>query len=367
MNNAENNLTILLVDDTPVNIQVLANCLKDWYQIKIATNGSKALEIAGSSPPPDLILLDVMMPEMDGYEVCKQLKQNKETAQIPVIFITALAEKRQEARGLAVGAVDYITKPFVPELVLARVKIHLELKRYRENLEKLVQERTRELELTQDVTIECMGALAEYRDPETGGHIKRTRQYVSILAKKLKDHPRFRAYLDEATMRKLYKSAPLHDIGKVGVPDHILLKPGKVTDEEFALIKEHAKYGRDVIATAASRLGADSFLSCAQELAGSHHEKWDGSGYPEGLCGEAIPISGRLMAVADVYDALVCKRVYKEAFSHAKAVAIITEGRGKHFDPDIVDAFLALSEGFLHIAERFADSDEERKNLLATT
>jgi len=359
----EKNPTILLVDDTPVNIQVLANCLKEWYQIKIATNGAKALAIATSTPHPDLILLDVMMPEMDGYEVCQNLKQNPATAQIPVLFITAMAEKRQEARGLAVGAVDYITKPFVPELVLARVKIHLELKFYRENLERMVQERTRELELTQDVTIQCMGTLAESRDQETGGHIKRTQKYIGVLAKALQNHPRFRDYLNDLTVRQLYKSAPLHDIGKVGIPDHILLKPGKLTDEEFALMKEHAQKGSAAIASSVRWLGSNSFLACAQEIAATHHEKWDGSGYPQGLRGAEIPISGRLMALADVYDALISKRVYKESFTHEKAVATISEGRGSHFDPDVVDAFLSLQEVFCKIALQFADCDEERENL----
>ncbi len=363
MNVKENSPTILLVDDTPVNIQVLANSLKAFYQIKIATSGSKALEIAGSSPPPDLILLDIMMPEMDGYEVCQRLKQERETASIPVIFITAMVEQQDEAKGLAFGAVDYITKPFVPELVLARVKNHLELKLHRDNLESLVQERTRELELTQDVTIQCMGALAEYRDPETGGHIKRTQKYVAILAKKLKDHPKFREYLDDITIRQLYKSAPLHDIGKIGVPDEILLKPAKLTDDEFTRMKKHAKGGGDAIASATRWLGTNSFLACAQEIATTHHEKWDGTGYPLGLRGEAIPISGRLMALADVYDALISKRVYKPPFPHAKAIEIITEGRGKHFDPDMVDAFLALGEEFRRIALQFADSDEQRQSL----
>jgi len=363
MSEQANHPTILIVDDTPVNIQVLASSMKSSYQIKIATSGAKALEIAGKTPPPDLILLDIMMPEMDGYEVCTRLKQSEATARIPVIFVTAMSEQRDEAKGLALGAVDYITKPFVPELVMARIKNHLELKLYRDNLEQLVQARTRELEVTQEVTIRSMGTLAEYRDPETGGHIKRTQDYVRTLAEHLKEHPRFRAQLNPAAIRLLYKSAPLHDIGKVGVPDQILLKPGKLTDEEFAQMKQHTIYGRDAIANSSADLGAESFLTCAQEIAATHHEKWDGSGYPSGLRGDEIPVSGRLMALADVYDALVSKRVYKPPFPHAKAVAIISEGRGSHFDPDIVDAFLAIAGEFREIALRFADCEEERRNL----
>jgi putative two-component system response regulator len=234
---------------------------------------------------------------------------------------------------------------------------------HRDHLEELVKERTMQLELTQEVTIESMGTLAEYRDPETGGHIKRTRHYVKALAKHLQNHPKFKDFLTDAVVDLLYKSAPLHDIGKVGVKDSILLKPGKITDEEFNEMKKHAAYGRDVIAIQEEKLGEDSFLHHAGLIAGSHHEKWDGSGYPDGLAGDDIPIEGRLMAIADVYDALISRRVYKPPFPHEKAVAIIAEGKGRHFDPDMVDAFLALEDTFRQIGYEYADFDEERENL----
>jgi putative two-component system response regulator len=304
-----------------------------------------------------------MMPGMDGYEVCAKLKEDESTRDIPIVFLTAMAEESNEAQGLSLGAVDYITKPFSPDLVKSRVHNHLNLKRHQDNLEELVKERTEQLLLTQEVTIESMGTLAEFRDPETGGHIRRTKNYVRALARHLRDHPKFRDFLDLETIESLYKSAPLHDIGKVGVPDHILLKPGKLTYEEFEEMKNHTIYGRDTIKVSEAILGDDSFLKHASEIAYTHQEKWDGTGYPQGLSGEAIPISGRLMAVADVYDALVSKRVYKPPFPHKKAVAIIEEGKGQHFDPDMVDAFLVLAEEFRRIALEFADYDEERQTL----
>ncbi|MBW1785769.1 MAG: response regulator [Deltaproteobacteria bacterium] len=358
-----NKQKILIIDDNPENIQILMEALKDDYKIVAAVNGEKALKMAEMVPLPDIILLDIMMPGMDGHEVCKRLKDNEKTSDIPVVFITALSEEEDEAKGLALGAVDYITKPINPELVKARVRNHLELKGYRDNLEKLVRERTREVMLTQAVMIESLATLAEYRDPETGGHIKRTQNYVKALAKHLKDHPRFRNELNDETIELLYISAPLHDIGKVGVQDHILMKPGKLTDEEFEIMKKHTKFGHDAIYITEQKLGKSSFLRFAREIASTHQEKWDGSGYPEGLKGDEIPISGRLMALADVYDALISKRVYKPPFPHEKAVEIIMEGKETHFDPDIVDAFIALESTFRNIALTFADFEEERQML----
>ena len=261
------------------------------------------------------------------------------------------------------GAVDYLTKPINPDLVRARVRNHLELKQYQDHLENLVKERTRRLALTQAVTIESLATLAEYRDPETGGHIKRTQNYVKALAVHLKDHPRFRDELNDDVIEMLYMSAPLHDLGKVGVPDHILLKAGKLTDEEFEEMKKHTVYGRDALVITEQKLGEDSFLRYAREIAYTHQEKWDGSGYPSGLKGDDIPLVGRLMALADVYDALISKRVYKPPFPHEKAVQIIIEGRDQHFDPDLVDAFVELQETFRNIALTFADYEEERQML----
>ena len=235
---------------------------------------------------------------------------------------------------------------------------------HRDHLETLVHQRTAELELTQEVTIESMGTLAEYRDPETGGHIKRTKYYMKALAEHLKSKPEFSAYLSEEIIKKLTISAPLHDIGKVGVPDHILLKPGKLTEEEFETMKLHTIYGRDTIKKSEQKLGTKSFLHQALEIAEHHHEKWDGTGYPNKLKGKEIPLPGRLMALADVYDALISHRVYKKPFTHTKASAIIKEGRGKHFDPAIVDAFMEISEEFRQIALKNADFEEERQALL---
>jgi len=361
--NQENETKILLVDDNTTNLQLLHESLDGiGYRLLIAKNGKTALAIARKANP-SLILLDIMMPEMDGYEVCRHLKSEEKTLQIPVIFITALADEDDEAKGLALGAVDYITKPFNPELVRARVRIHLELKQHQDRLEQLVKERTRRLELTQAVTIESLATLAEYRDPETGGHIKRTQDYVKVLAKQLKDHSRFQGELNDEVIELLYMSAPLHDLGKIAVPDHILHKAGKLTDEEFAEMKKHTNYGHDALWITEQKLGEDSFIRYAREIAYTHQEKWDGSGYPNGLKGDEIPISGRLMALADVYDALISKRVYKPPFSHEKAMKIIVEGKGSHFDADIVDAFIVLEKTFRNIALSFADHDEERQML----
>lgn len=354
--------TILAVDDTPENLDVLKGILIPQYSVKGAINGPMALKIA-EKQLPDLILLDIMMPGMDGYEVCRQLKNNPLTCDIPVIFITAKTTVEDEKRGFEIGAVDYITKPVSPPIVQERVKTHLTLKEARdylkqqnEILEAKVIDRTAKMEELQDVVMVAMGSLAEARDPETGNHIRRTQHYVKCLADKLKTNPKFSNFLTPETITTLYKSAPLHDIGKVGVPDHILLKPGKLTDEEFTEMKRHTNYGRDAIEAAESTIvkGGD-FLVFAKEIAYYHQEKWDGSGYPEGLSGEAIPLSARLMAIADVYDALISKRVYKASFSHEKAVSIIVEGRGSHFDPDMTDAFVEIADQFAEIAARFAD------------
>jgi putative two-component system response regulator len=355
--------TLLLVDDNTANLQVLREALEGLGgRILVAKNGAAALAIVAKALP-DLILLDVMMPEMDGYEVCRRLKADEATRHVPVVFLTALADAADEAKGLALGAVDYITKPIHPDLVRARVRNLLELKGYQNRLEALVALRTRELQLTQAVMIEALGTLAEFRDPETGGHIKRTQNYVKALAVHLRRHARFAADLDDATIEMLYLSAPLHDIGKVGVRDAVLLKNGKLTDEEWVQMKRHADLGCEALRITERKLGNSTFLRHAREIAHSHQEKWDGSGYPGGLAGDAIPLSGRLMALADVYDALVSKRAYKPPLPHEEAVRIITEGRGRHFDPDVVDAFLELQSVFRNIALTFADCEEERQML----
>jgi putative two-component system response regulator len=359
--------TVLVVDDTPDNLSLMSGLLKDDYKVKVANNGEKALKIAASDAPPDLILLDIMMPGMDGYEVCEFLKRNPATRDIPVIFLTAKAEVEDEKKGLELGAVDYLTKPVSPPIVMARVKNHLALKAHADflrdksdYLEIEVGKRTREVMAIQDVTILAMASLAETRDSDTGNHIRRTQFYVKALAEKLKNNPRFGAQLTEHTITMLFKSAPLHDIGKVGIPDRILLKPGRFEPHEFEIMKTHTTLGRDAIEHAEEQLGMNvEFLTMAKEIALSHQEKWDGSGYPQGLAGDAIPLSARLMAVADVYDALISRRVYKEGMPHEKAVAIIVDSKGTHFDPDMVDAFVELQDEFRAIAQRFADTDTD--------
>ncbi|OAN51255.1 two-component system response regulator [Paramagnetospirillum marisnigri] len=357
--------TILVVDDTPDNLKLMSGLLKDLYRVKIANSGEKALSIAASETPPDLILLDIMMPEMDGYEVCERLKRDRATRDIPVIFLTAKAETEDEEKGLKCGAVDYITKPISPPVVLARVETHLKLKASADFLrdksaflEQEVQKRTRELAAIQDVTILAMASLAETRDSDTGNHIRRTQFYVKALAERLRTHPRFAADLDDSTITLLFKSAPLHDIGKVGIPDRILLKPGRFEPHEFEIMKTHTTLGRKAIEHAEQSLGMSvDFLTCAKEIAQWHQEKWDGSGYPDGIGGDDIPVAARLMAVADVYDALISRRVYKDGMPHEKAVQIIQAGKGSHFDPDMVDAFMEIQDEFRAIAAKYADSD----------
>ncbi len=362
--------TVLVVDDSEPNIDILVDALGNDYEVSVAKDGESALRII-EFESPDLILLDIMMPNMDGYEVCRRLKNNSKTLDIPIIFLTAMDQLQNKTRGFELGAIDYITKPFEILEVKERVKTHLalmlakkELSNQNIILEEKVRERTRELTLTQSATIISLATLAEFRDPETGGHIKRTQNYVKALAQHLKNHDKFKSFLDDSAIDLLYRSAPLHDIGKVGVPDHILLKPGKLTDKEFEEMKKHTIYGRDAILAAEKTIGSSStFLRYAKEIAYGHQEKWDGSGYTQGAKGEEIPVSARLMAVADVYDALISKRVYKPPFPHSKAVEIIKEGRGNHFDPDMVDAFTELEDDFREIALEFSDSQEERKNL----
>ncbi|MDS4027958.1 MAG: two-component system response regulator [Candidatus Contendobacter sp.] len=359
--------TILVVDDTLENLTLMADVLKDYYKVKVANNGEKALKIAYGDNPPDLILLDIMMPGLSGYDVCKLLKSDPRIRHIPIIFLTAMTGTEDEKRGLDMGADDYIIKPINPPIVLARVKTQLQnkeaadfLRDRNEFLENEVTKRTKEIMAIQDVTIMVMASLAETRDSDTGNHIIRTQYYVRILATHLRNHPRFSHFLTPYNIEMLFKSAPLHDIGKVGIPDRILLKPGRFEPHEFEIMKNHTVLGRDAIEHAEKALGINvEFLTLAKEIAYSHQEKWDGTGYPEGISGDVIPISARLMAIADVYDALISRRVYKEGMPHEKAVQIIIEGRGNHFDPDMVDAFIEVQHEFKAIAQRYSDSDRD--------
>jgi len=355
--------TILIVDDSPENLTILSELLQPGYIVRTATSGQKALRIADTEPRPDLILLDVMMPVMDGYQVFETLRINPATRDIPVIFVTAMDSIEAEVFGLDLGAVDYITKPFIPPIVLARVRTQLELKHARdwlrmENfyLEAEVAKRMTENDLIQEVSIRALAHLAEIRDSETGNHILRTQGYVNQLAIFLKDHPRFSETLDAKTIHVLTRSAPLHDIGKVGIPDAILLKPGKLTPAEWEIMKTHARLGAMAIESAEQDIDMPvDFLNLAKEIANWHHEKWDGSGYPDGLVGDAIPISARIMALADVFDALISRRVYKEPLAYEYVFDVIKAGRGQHFDPDMVDVFLKHYRVFCDIADQHRD------------
>lgn len=367
----EEKALILVADDQPENLFILEELLHDSYRVQTFSDGRQVLAFLQAGQRPDLMLLDVVMPGADGFEVCRRVKANPATKDIPVIFITSLESDTDEEYGLSLGAEDFVHKPFSPAVVMARVRNHLalaranrELRSRNEDLERLVEERTREIVrrgqqiiASQGATIGAFCALAEARDGETGNHIRRTQHYMGVLAGKLSSHPRFSAFLDEETIQWMFKCAPLHDIGKVAIPDSILQKPGRFTPEEWVIMQRHAQYGRDAIARAAEELHGEegAFLRHAMEIAWGHHERWDGSGYPRRLAGDAIPISARLMAIADVYDALISRRVYKRPFSHDEAVAMIAAGRASHFDPDMVDAFLDIQENFLAISQRYSD------------
>lgn len=355
---------LLAVDDSPDTIALLYAILKDEYTLKVATSGQKALELLSNGLDPDLILLDVLMPNIDGFETCKQIKTCETTAHIPVIFLTGKSDIETEKKCFEYGAEDFVSKPPSPLTLKARVKTQLRLKQARDflsdknaYLEEEVNRRTKEISQLQDVTMLAMGSLAETRDNETGNHIKRTQTYIRILAGALSRTGGCRDILNESVIERLYKSAPLHDIGKIGIPDTILLKPGPLTPEEFEIMKQHTIIGRNAILTAEESFkSSTSFLAEAHDITWTHHEKWDGSGYPRGLSGCDIPLSGRLMAVVDVYDALRSKRVYKDAFSHDKSVEIITQGKGTHFDPAIIDVFLQIADTFREISEKYQDT-----------
>lgn len=373
--------TILLVDDTKENLSVIGQMLRPLYHVRVANSGQRALLALQNPPRPDLILLDVMMPEMSGYQVLEQLRANPHWRDIPVIFVTALNADDDEEHGLALGAVDYVTKPVKPALLLARVHAQLELKQARDRLahqnaflDAEVRRRMAENELIKNLSLFALATLAEKRDNETGNHLRRTQAYIEVLMNQLLDHPRFAQALAAPDVRqRIAKAAPLHDIGKVGIPDAILLKPGRLTPDEFEIMKTHAAIGAQALEEAIERArelqsppepdkvtGSDvrpslDFLETAQQIAAGHHEKWDGSGYPLGLSGEAIPLPARLMALADVFDALISRRPYKPPLPMDTTRQIITEGRGSHFDPDIVDAFVARFDEFKTIAEHYAD------------
>ena len=333
------NFTVMIIDDAKTNIDILVETLRSDYEISVAMDGKAALE-AIAEDKPDLILLDISMPKMDGYEVCKRLKAGESTKDIPVIFITAMAEERNEAKGLALGAVDYITKPFSPGLVKSRVHNQLELKRHRDHLEELVAQRTRQLREGYIDTIYRLTLASEYKDEETGAHIKRISHYTRELA--------LRMGLGNEFADIIFYASPMHDIGKVSIPDAILLKQGPLDKEEWEIIETHPAVGAKILE------GSDSpLLKIAADIALCHHERWDGTGYPRGLKGEKIPLAGRITMLVDIYDAIRSTRPYKPPFDHEKTMAIITTGDGRtrpaHFDPDILAVFSEFHNKFNYI------------------
>lgn len=357
---ANGQIDILIVDDTMANIQVLSGMLKQkGYKVRPVLDGKTALK-AAENQPPDLVLLDISMPAMDGYEVCTQLKQNHRLKQIPVIFISALTEQMDKVKAFTVGGVDYITKPFQIEEVRARVENHLQLARlqkelqeYSHNLEDKVIEQVKDISNSQLATILALAKLAEYRDKDTGQHIERIQHYCKFLASTLAESPKYQNQIVPIFIDNITHASPLHDIGKVGIPDQILLKPGKLTPSEFEVMKSHTMIGFEILQTVRDQYTKNSFINMGIEISRSHHEKWDGSGYPDGFKGNEIPLAARILAVADVYDALRSKRPYKEAFSHSSSCEIIQKSKGSHFDPDIIDAFMKLQDLFGAVYSKF--------------
>jgi putative two-component system response regulator len=320
---------ILAVDDEASNLQLLRQILQDHYRLLFAKDGARALELARQERP-DLVLLDVMMPGMSGYEVCAALKAHPATAAIPVIFVTALTDTDDELEGFEAGAVDYITKPVSPPIVRARVRTHLSLVRMEE------------LRATRLAIVQRLGLAAEYKDNETGLHVIRMSHFARVLG--------LAAGMDEHEADDLLHAAPMHDVGKIGIPDRILQKAGPLDPEEWKAMQGHAAIGAEIIGE-----HAGGMLALARNIALTHHEKWDGSGYPNGLAGEAIPLEGRIVAVADVFDALTSKRPYKAAWSEDEALDYLVRQKGQHFDPALVDLFIAQMPAIRKIRERWAE------------
>lgn len=335
--------TILVVDDTPLNISVLTEILRGDYRVLAAINGEQALKIARGDAPPDLILLDVMMPGMSGHEVCQTLKAESRTRKIPVIFVTAMNQVEDEARGFELGAVDYITKPVSPPLVRARVKTHLALHDQNRELERMVRDRTAELHHTRLEIIKRLGRAGEFRDNETGMHVVRVAHYCRLLGEAVR--------MNEEDLDLLLNAAPMHDIGKIGIRDSVLLKPGKLDDDEIKIMRQHVPFGAEIIGE-----HADALLSMARLIALTHHEKWDGTGYHRGLKGEEIPLVGRITSIADVFDALTSVRPYKKAWPVQDAVTLIQREAGTSFDPELVKHFVAILPQILAVRDKYSDA-----------
>jgi putative two-component system response regulator len=355
--------TILVVDDTPANLALLSGLLSPSYRVQLAPSGGKALELARRQVP-DLIVLDIMMPGLDGYEVCRRLKDDPCTQHVPVLFLSALNQVEDETRGFECGAADFIHKPFNAATVLARVATQLQAKSWRDALSRRndwlqeeLQSRLSEVDRLREATLHVMISFAEFRDEQTGHHVRRTQEYVRTLARWLDTQPDSGVRLSEEDIEHIARSAPLHDIGKVAIPDSILLKPGRLTAEEMAVMRTHSMKGFEMLRRAAERLGPHGsvYLHYGMEIARHHHERWDGAGYPDRLAGRDIPLSARLMAVADVYDALISRRPYKEAMSHDAARAYIEAHSGTHFDPQLVAGMVAMHGELQRIAREWSD------------
>jgi putative two-component system response regulator len=364
---------ILIVDDNELNRDMLSRRLAaQGYRVETAADGFAALELVRRTNF-GVILLDIMMPQMDGYEVLHNLKSDDALKHVPVIMITAVDDLDSTVRCLELGAEDYLPKPFNPVILRARVgtclakkQLHdqqehhrTQLRDHNNQLEKRVRDQVREITSGQLATIFAMSKLADSRDPETGKHLERMREYCHTISRRLATKAPYHDVIDDEFVETIYAASPLHDIGKVGVPDHILLKPGKLSSDEWAVMQTHCELGAETLRAVHAQHPGNAFVRMGIDIAQSHHEKWDGSGYPLGLQGEEIPLAARILALGDVYDALTSKRCYKEAFSHEKSTAIIIEGRGSHFDPAVVDAFLESQEEFMRTREHFSDPEEQ--------
>jgi len=357
---------IIIVDDNMANLTMGRNMLKTFYEVYPAPSAAKLFEIL-ENILPDLILLDIEMPEINGYEVIRKLKADAHLADIPVIFLTAKSDENSELEGLDLGAVDYISKPFSAPLLLKRIANQLlivrqkkdllasqaALKNYADNLEIMVREKTREVINLQNSVLNTVADLVEFRDNFTGGHIIRTQLYLKALSDELIRAGLYQEEMSDWDMDFFLPSAQLHDVGKIAITDLILNKPGELTAEEFEIMKTHVIVGVDAIEKIMSNTEEHAFLRHTLSIAGTHHEKWDGSGYPMGLKGQNIPLEGRLMAIADVYDALISERSYKKALSHEEACQAIEDGSGTHFDPVLVDAFRNVKDEFARVAREF--------------
>lgn len=352
---------ILVVDDTEFNIDVVVNALDDLYDVRVAMRGIDALALI-EADLPDLILLDISMPEMDGFEVCQRIKTIPNAQGIPVIFVSANSHLESKMRAFELGGVDYIVKPFDIKEIQSRIKTQLELKFSREllsnenhNLAKMVRMKTTEVMQMRSAIIQTLASLAETRDDDTGRHILRTQHYVKIMLDYMLQNGIYAELLSAELAETIVLATPLHDIGKIGIPDAILLKPGKLTADEFEIMKRHTLLGRNAMEVARITTDNHAFFDIAKDITYSHHEHWDGTGYPEGLSGSQIPLAARLVALADVYDALISKRIYKSAMNHSDATKIIIKGFGTHFDPAIVEVFLQRIDAFHLVAAKYAD------------